>query len=59
MAELGDRSQVEHEAVPRLADELGIVVMPFETAPTAPAAARASTGRCAAPGRSATATRCS
>jgi UDP-N-acetylmuramoyl-tripeptide--D-alanyl-D-alanine ligase len=32
MAELGDRSQVEHEAVLALADELGIVVIPFETA---------------------------
>ena len=31
MAELGDRSLVEHEAVLALADELGIDVVPFET----------------------------
>jgi UDP-N-acetylmuramoyl-tripeptide--D-alanyl-D-alanine ligase len=31
MAELGDRSLVEHEAVLALADELGIDVIPFET----------------------------
>lgn len=39
MAELGDRSLVEHEAVLALADELGIDVVPFETtAYRAPAA---------------------
>jgi UDP-N-acetylmuramoyl-tripeptide--D-alanyl-D-alanine ligase len=31
MAELGDRSRAEHDAVLSLADDLGIVVVPFET----------------------------
>jgi UDP-N-acetylmuramoyl-tripeptide--D-alanyl-D-alanine ligase len=50
MAELGDRSQVEHEAVVALADELGIDIIPFETVAYGAPAAEGIDGALAALG---------
>jgi UDP-N-acetylmuramoyl-tripeptide--D-alanyl-D-alanine ligase len=50
MAELGDHSQVEHEAVLALADELGILVIPFETVAYGAPAAEGIEGALAALG---------
>jgi len=50
MAELGDHSQVEHEAVLALADDLGIDVVAFETAAYAAPAAEGVDGALAALG---------